>query len=64
MFKMDPLNNQLTSRTRAFDIMLSHKKTTSYFGRTYIRSKDAYWNFPTTIWDGQPGIASKRHEVR
>lgn len=44
--------------------MLTHQKTSLYYGQTYIKSKDAYWNFPTTLWDNQLGVASKKHEVR
>ena len=51
MLKMDPLNNQLMARTKAFDIVLNHKKSAQFSGTTYVRSKDAYWNFPSNIWD-------------
>ena len=51
MEKMDPLNSLNTYRTRAFDLMLTHKQSTKFIGKTYVRSKDAYWNFPTTLWD-------------
>eukprot|EP00347_Sterkiella_histriomuscorum_P007679 403347989 len=64
MLKMDPLNNQIGMRTKAFEFVLNHKKSTQFIGKTFVRSKDAYWNFPTTIWDNQPGVASKKHEIR
>lgn len=58
------MNPEINIKTLAFDIMMQHKKRTSAYGLHFIKSKDAYWRFPNTIWNNLPGVASTRHEMK
>lgn len=64
MNKLDPQNPEINVKTTAFDILLAHRRRTAVYGTQFIKSKDAYWRFPTTIWNNLPGVASSRHEIR
>lgn len=58
MYKMHPQMKSFTFRSKAFELMLWHRKPSEINGTAYIRSKDAYWQFPPDLLKMQPGVAS------
>lgn len=44
--------------------MLWHRKPSEIRDTVFIRSKDAFWNFPPDTLVGQPGVASPNHEIK
>jgi hypothetical protein len=44
--------------------MLWHRKPSDISGTIFIRSKDAYWQFPNDLFTTQPGVASNFHEIK
>lgn len=64
LYKMDPLNNNYIFRHTAFEVQLMHRQPRQINGIMYIKSKDSYWEFPPDLFDMQPGVASKFHEIK
>ncbi len=41
-----------------------HRRPGAVRGTMFIKSKDAYWNFPPDMFDQSPGVASPKHEIK
>jgi hypothetical protein len=64
LYKMHPLNRNYTFRSKPFEMNLWHRMPSEIVNTQYIKSKDAYWNFPPDLFATQPGVASNKHEVK
>lgn len=49
---------------KAFEFTLNHRTPASVTGRMFIKSKDAYWNFPPDLFTTTQGVASSSHEIK
>lgn len=50
MYKMHPQLKSYTFRARPFELMLWHRLPSDINGTVFIRSKDAYWQFPPDMF--------------
>ena len=64
MEKLNPLNNDLNVVLESFNLELTHLNTSSCYGTAYVQTKDAFWDFPTSLFNNCQGVASPQQEVR
>lgn len=64
MYKLNPNTNTYLFLGKAFEFVLYHRTPASINGKMFIKSKDAYWNFPPDLFTTQPGVASNFHEIK
>ena len=51
MYKLDPNTNTYIYKGKAFEFELLHLPPVDVIGQNYIKTKDAYWNFPPDLFD-------------
>ncbi len=50
LYKLQPNQPVFTYRGLAFEVQLQHRRPASIVGTMFIKSKDAYWNFPPDLF--------------